>query len=202
MKDLNSLEQFNQLYRHEKEAVFARSLLDFFQTSVAPRLMSNGPKVLDLGPGTRSIFEETALLKSNITALDFSDVAVEKANSSTGINYILGDISEPGILKDHTFDLIFDSHCLHCLLDPKKREQAIINIYQALANEGLFCAEMMVQSPGKKADFPMKYVPDARTLEEEILGHGFKILYFMIVPGLAFANGGEECDLLRVIARK
>jgi SAM-dependent methyltransferase len=201
MTDLNSLEKFNNHYKAHPERVFEKSLSDFFNSQVSFRLPKN-PRILDLGPGSKSVFEETDLDQSLIAAVDFSAAAIELSKQHSQINYMLGDISSENAIASNRFDLIFDSHCLHCIVDPLKRSMSFQNIYQGLKEQGLFCSEMMVQPVGKTASMPFKFIPTARDLEQELIQNGFKIIYFMIVKELLFENDNEECDLLRVICQK
>ena len=199
---MNSLELFNKIYNTETERGYSKSLLKFFESQIYSRLAKD-PVVLDLGAGSKSIFEDTDLLKSNITAIDFSPVAIKNATLLPNeVTYKEIDLGTPGVLESEKYDLIFDSHCLHCITDESQRKAAFINIYQALKPDGLFSAEMMVSPAGKNINLPNKHVVDARVLEEEILSYGFKIIYFLIVRDLVFGSDNGDCDLVRVICRK
>ena len=199
---MNSLELFNKIYNTETERGYSKSLLKFFESQIYSRLAKD-PVVLDLGAGSKSIFEDTDLLKSNITAIDFSPVAIKNATLLPNeVTYKEIDLGTPGVLESEKYDLIFDSHCLHCITDESQRKAAFINIYQALKPDGLFSAEMMVSPAGKNINLPNKHVADARVLEEEILSYGFKIIYFLIVRDLVFGSDNGDCDLVRVICRK
>lgn len=202
MIDLNSLELFNQVYANESERSFALSLLNFFKTEIKKRLPPKA-KILDIGSGSKSLFEEElGLDKSNITAVDFSSVAINKAQGHSEINYIEMDVTKAGCLESDSFDLVFDSHCLHCITDKGERQNAFKNIFNSLRPDGIVALEMMVNPSGKSVTLPGKYVVDARELEEEVLAYGFKIIYFMIVRDLVFENENSKCDLVRVICRK
>ena len=195
------MEQFNKFYSRETVGFYESSLLDFYNTIVSKKVKASA-RVLDIGPGSKSIFEDTSVDKTLITAIDFSDRALDLAAKNSSINFILGDISKPGDLPNETFDLIFDSHCLHCITDLQNRKSAMTNIYQLMNADGIFAAEMMVQKTKMTVNMPYKHVPDAFDLEKEILDSGFKIEYFMIGRGLSFSNAHGECDVLRVVCRK
>lgn len=201
MTDLNSLEKFNNFYSSNPCRYFEKSLSDFFYFQVSSRL-PNDPVILDLGPGPKSLFEESQLDHSLITAIDFSSAAIDLTKGHSQINYRVGDISLPDSIEENNYDLIFDSHCLHCIEDQDLRASSFKNIYYGLKGNGFFCAEMMVQPMGKTVSLPFKYVSSARDLEQELIRNGFKIIYFMIVRELLFENENVECDLLRVICRK
>ena len=198
---MNSLEQFNKFYAAETTGIYETSLLDFYKTKVACRLSTEG-RVLDLGPGSKSIFEDIKIEKSLITAIDFSQKALDLASPHSLIDYRLGNISKDTGLKDNSFNLIFDSHCLHCITAPSEREIAFKNIIKLMKPDGLFASEMMVQRGNLSIDLPFKHVPNALLLEKEILEHGFKIEFFMIGSELSFSNAHGECDVLRVICSK
>lgn len=174
----------------------------FYKTEISKRLLISNPKILDLGCGTKSIFEDTDLDHSNIEAIDFSPVAISAARVNSSINYKELDLALPDALSHSQYDLVFDSHCLHCITDRAQREISLNNIHQSLKPEGLFAAEMMVTSKNTKGSIPNKYVVETRDLELELTAHGFKIIYFMIVRDSVFENANGECDLLRVICRK
>ena len=199
---MNSLELFNQIYANEKERAYSISLLDFFKTEIKKRLPLR-PHILDIGSGSKSLFEEElGLDKKNITAVDFSPVAILKAKGNSEINYLEKDVTQPESLEHECYDLIFDSHCLHCITDQDKRKIAFKNIFNSLKGEGFAALEMMVAPSGKPVTLPGKYVVDAFELEQEILAYGFKIIFFKIVRDLVFESDNSKCDLVRVIIRK
>jgi 2-polyprenyl-3-methyl-5-hydroxy-6-metoxy-1,4-benzoquinol methylase len=201
MPDLNSLEKFNQFYTQEIERAYESSLVSFFNSQITSRLPKD-PMILDIGSGSKSIFEDLKVEGALITAIDFSSVAITKAQSHSLLNYELRDITKDHSIEENTYDLIFDSHCLHCITNPKERDGALNNIYNGLKADGIFCAEMMVSPLKKEVELPFKYVRPAFDLEQELLNNKFVIKYFMIVRDLKFENANGECELLRVIATK
>ncbi len=184
----------------------AKSLVDFYTKIVAPRISTKKPKILDLGCGNFSLFEDFNLEKDSVTAIDYSEHAISSAPRKTSVSYRHMDITARDLNFNHQFDLVFDSHCLHCLMSDEERSQALLNIRNALGESGLFCAEMMVQRPHKKIAMPFKNIKEAMDLESELINSGFRIVYFMINRDLAFVHHAGDlelkCDLLRVIAYK
>lgn len=201
---MNSQNFFNEFYRSHRERVLPQSLYQFFENIVRPRL-NNPDKVLDIGCGNFSLFEEVKHFPSKITAIDFSGEAIKQAPKSN-IIYQERSLSDVNFFPEEEFDLIFDSHCMNCLVEDYDRKVAFENIFKALKAEGLFASELMVQPTDKKVAMPLKMIKTARELEEEILSHKFKIIYFMISRDNSFENevNGEKinCDVLRVIAKK
>lgn len=202
MRVLNSLEHFNHYFSQVKNEQSSSSLVEFFRSVVQERLPLSDPEVLDLGCGTRSIFEDLNLSKDKVIAIDFSDVAILKTPANTSINYLVVDLRKENAFGGSKFDLIFDSHCLHCILGRVERKTALNNILNALNDDGIFSAEMMIQKAHRYVSLPFKHIPTALDLEQELLECGFKIIYFLISPGMVFHNENGECDIVRVICRK
>lgn len=206
---MDQKEFFNQFYRTHHEKTASRTLQQFFESVVRPRL-SNTKKILELGCGNFSQFEKINVNQAQVTAIDFSHEAINQAPKSN-IIYQEKSLTDKDFFFKDEFDLIFDSHCMNCLVQEKDREIAFENIFKALKADGLFASELMVQpiqkhADDKKVEMPLKMIKTSQELEEEILSHKFKILYFMISKDSSFVNeiNGEQifCDVLRVIAKK
>lgn len=200
-QDLNSSEQFNHFYSQNPEAFYERSLLDFYQ-SVVSKKITIPSRVLDLGPGTKSLFEDVVTPGLKVVAMDYSQTALELVRKNSPIDYRWGDITKDSLVDKECYDLVFDSHCLHCVVDPEDRRVSFKNILELMKPGALFASEMMVQPVGIKTAMSFKYIPEAFDLERELQNAGFKIEYFMIGRGLVFKNAHGECDVLRVMARK
>jgi hypothetical protein len=182
----------------------APSLLDFFNTNVLSCLLAKDVKVLEIGSGSSSLFEETKLNKNLIEAMDI--IHASEVTSSSGIRYFKGDITKKNILKYNYYDLVFDSHCLHCLKSEKEQFQALQNILDSLLDGGVFASEIMVQPRHNMVFFPERLIRSAFDIEAMLRDCGFSIIYFVIMPDMKFYfehNQNEtECDMLRVIAKK
>lgn len=183
---------------------FAPSLLSFFQKTVSTYLPSIDLHVLDIGAGNFSLFENLATENKVVDALDLR--IVENFQSENGITYIQGNIVDLSCIKNNFYDLVFDSHCLHCLRNAEEQESALVNIYNSLKPNGIFASEIMVQPSGNKVLFPMRLVRESIEIENLLTHSGFKIIYFVIVPQMSFYfehdQGEVVCDMLRVVARK
>ena len=201
---MESLKFFNLFYEKNGEWIYSKSLLDFFEMNVRSRLPSSG-HILELGCGSYSLFEVTENLNFTICAIDFAKKAIAKAPISK-ISYKTSSVVDPDFFLDSSYHLVFDSHCLNCLADHEERFLAFENIYKSLKVGGLFASELMVQPGDEKIEIPFKLIKQAHELEAEIISHGLKILFFMVVKGSQFINGVDgkkmSCDVLRVIAQK
>lgn len=200
---MESKKIFDDFYATHSEKHFSRGLLQFFETVLRDRV-NHAEKILDLGCGNYSFFEEVKNLNAVVTAVDFSQRAINQAPKSN-IIYQVKSLSEKNIFPKGEFDLIMDSHCMNCLVQDKDRTTAYENIFRALKRDAIFASEMMVRPVDKNIAIPFKRIKTARELEEEILSNKLKIIYFMITKD-SFVNvvNGEEiiCDVLRVIAKK
>lgn len=196
---------FEKFFKMNKGKSYSTSLKIFFEDNVRSKLPAKELDILDIGSGNYSLFEDVENLDSVITAIDFSSNAVKNAPDSR-IKYIMDDVTKHNFFKGSEFNLIFDSHCFNCITDEIKRKEAYRNIYRLLKSEGLFASEMMVQPIGTKVSIPYKMIRTAHDIEEELISHGFKIIYFMISKDSGFMSeidGIEiKCDLVKIIAKK
>ncbi len=202
---MNSKEFFNQFYQTTKDHYYSQSLFTFFNQIVFSKLPQRELKILDIGSGSYSLFEDCTGLNAHVDAIDFSKTAISNTPISK-INYKLLDITDAHHFNFPFYDLIFDSHCLNCITSEDDRENAFKNIYSALVVGGIFASEIMIQPIGEHVSMPFKSIKSAQEIEQTFVSHGFKIIYFMISSESGFSNsiGGIEvkCDLLRIIAKK
>jgi SAM-dependent methyltransferase len=202
---LSSKDFFDRYYQAHNQPYYSKSLYSFFNEIVLAKLPSHELKILELGGGSFSLFEDFSDLKAEITSIDFSSEAIAKAPQSK-INYLEADISNSSYFNEAKYDLIFDSHCLNCITGSDQRDLAFKNIYGSLKEGGIFTSELMVQPSGEKVFMPLKVIKTVREFEEEILSYGFRILSFMVSRSEHFetvVDGVEvKCDLLRVVVGK
>lgn len=202
---MNSKDFFEQFFKINTKHSYSKSLLIFFEDIVRSRLATNQLSILDIGAGNYSLFEDVLRLNAKITAIDFSKNAIACSPQSS-ISYLEGDITDATFFSAANYDLIFDSHCLNCITTEEQRDLAFNNIYLALGNGGIFASEMMIQPIGAQVSMPFKIIKSAHELEQEIISHGFKIVYFMISRDSSFAtiiDGVEtKCDVLKIVALK
>jgi hypothetical protein len=202
---LNSKDFFDQFYQKTNKQTYSKSLYTFFEEIVRPRLSESDLKILELGSGDYSLFEDIIDLKAEVTAIDFSSYAIERAPKSK-IYYREMNLLDQLFFKDSKFDLVFDSHCLNCITSEEERNIAYKYIFSSLKVNGYFAAELMIQPNLDHVSMPFKMIKSALDLEEEIISHGFKILYFTISRDSGFTSlvDGKEikCDLLKLIAQK
>ena len=206
------------------------SLINFINNTIPKYNFENKIEVLEVGCGDGSIFEHIHNLSFNVLGLDFSQEAINKAKSRNiaEFDFIHSDFSTDLILEKK-FDLILDSHCLHCVTELDKRKTFLKNIYNHLSNSGIFMAEVMVSHNEMQfADnflfnheqnillqqfegtvLPVRYIPNVKQVEDELLEAGFKINYFRAFPDFKIIPDAtrsvaynEDPELLRFICHK
>lgn len=205
---MDSKEFFENYFKKKKKHSYSKSLLTFFLEIVQPRLPPGQMTILDLGAGNYSLFEDVNFPDKEMTkvrAIDFSTVAIESSPKSF-IEYCESSVCDPTYFKESHYDLIFDSHCLNCITTEVDRNEAFNHIYSALKPKGLLAAEMMVQPIGRNVSMPYKWIKNSLEIEQEIVSHGFTILYFMISRDSGFVSEVEgvevTCDLIKIVAQK
>jgi 2-polyprenyl-3-methyl-5-hydroxy-6-metoxy-1,4-benzoquinol methylase len=166
-------------------------------------------KVLVLGAGRGGVGLHIANMGSDVTLVDFSPSALaqaEKVFASEGLSVktIKGDVTYPDVNFDQEYDLIVDSHLLHCLTENPDRTSYYRLVSDHLSNRGIFVVETMVHR--KKLFVPdgfmfdknfvlwqmfgkwtaVRKILDSLDLEAELKSAGFSIEYFMYYAQYSF----------------
>ena len=177
-----------------------------------------GLKVLELGAGRGGLGLQLARLGADVTLVDFSPSALEQAESVFSLeglkaHTVVGDVSHPDISLPHHYDLIVDSHLLHCLTDNPDRASYYKLIYDHLNDGGICAVETMVhrkklfvpdgfmfdqnhvlwQMFGKWT--PVRKILDSLDLEAELVAAGFNIAYFYYYGQYAFVPHKSFMDI-------
>ncbi len=114
-------------------------------------------KFLDLGtgPGTQAI--ELAKLGFEVTAVDISQTAIEKAEKravieKVKIQFFVDDILNTK-LKPKQFDFIYDRGVFHTF-DPKDRERAVKTIRSIIKDNGIYFVKVFsTKTPGTEGPY-------------------------------------------------
>jgi len=173
-----------------------------------------GLKILDLGCGFGGVSLYLSKKGAFVTGIDIAslaisgakEIAVRKMNCNE-IDYRVDDICSSD--KNHKYgdyDLIIDSHLLHCLTDDGDRKSYFDFVYNHLATEGLYLLESMVynaaiQTPigfhmddhfilwqelEDKSELPVRKIVQSIDLENEIMQSGLTINYLYYHAELSF----------------
>lgn len=160
-----------------------------------------GLKVLELGSGLGGLGLDLARLGAEVTLVDFSPSALAQAESlyaldGKEVRTLVADVTHPDISLNETYDIIVDSHLLHCLVEDPDRASYYKLVFDHLKPHGIFVSETMVHRkklflpPGFKLDennvlwqmfgkwTPVRRILDSLDLEQELNTAGFNITYF------------------------
>lgn len=166
-------------------------------------------KILELGSGRGGLSLHLARLGAQVTLLDFSESAMLQAEKvfaleNLPVRTLVADVTHPDVSLGGEFDIIVDSHLLHCLTEDPDRSSYYRLIYDHLSPRGICVAESMVyrkklfvpdgfmfderkvlwQMFGKWT--PVRRILDSLDLEEELRAAGFDIIYFFYYAQFSF----------------
>ncbi|MGZ3743767.1 MAG: class I SAM-dependent methyltransferase [Pseudobdellovibrionaceae bacterium] len=107
-------------------------------------------KALDLGCGTGTTAFTMAQMGLNVTGIDISETAIEMArdfaaNQNLKIEFVTGDILQLESLN-RKFNVIYDSHCLHCIVFTEDRQRVYQGIKSSLVEDGIFILDTTVNT--------------------------------------------------------
>jgi hypothetical protein len=167
-----------------------------------------------LGPTCEMGCGATALLESledilpgrmtrQVEAFDLSTSAINKAKAwhpDSRINYYQHDVLQK--FREDSYQVIIDAHCLHTLQSLPELFQAMGNIHNALAVDGLLFGEVMMAHKNMsfesgleyssydyvlyKHEKPSRVFMQALEWEDFFINCGFSIEYFMCQSSIKF----------------
>lgn len=175
-------------------------VLDTFSERIVP-----GQKALELGCGGGAISAYLGTKGYQVTGLDISKEAIKlaldlKSALRSDARFIVFDVCQ-NIELTEKFDLMVDSHLLHCLTGLKDRKAYYQFIRNNLAPNGLFLGECMSFHRDLKIpidyhlegngtlylnDKPIRLLLESHDFEKELLFEGFKIEYYYYHSELSF----------------
>lgn len=151
--------------------------------------------LLELGCGTGVIGLWFAGLDYKVHGIDISQTAVQHANQKAtdihaNTSFHVGNVITLDIFEDNSFDFIYDSHLLHCIIDADRIEM-FKNIRRVLKPNGYFLVDTMCYSE-KTLNFPnfdsktncsitpngiaTRYIGEETSLLQELRNAHFNIL--------------------------
>lgn len=205
----------------EESVRTSKGLLNF-ACEIKDKFLSNKDwkdlKILELGSGRGGLGLSLARLGAEITLVDFSPTALmqaEKIFAQEGLQVITieGDVTHPDLDIPLKYDLIIDSHLLHCLAFDPQRSSYYRLVHDHLNENGVFLAETMVHRKklfipdGFMLDQnnvlwqmfgqwkPVRKIIDSIDLENELKNSGFNIGYFYYYGQYVFIPHRSFLDL-------
>lgn len=131
-----------------------------------------GLKALDLGTGSGPTAHTMFDLGFKVTGIDVCPSAIELAREialkeNKDIKFEVADV----LSLNDSFDLIYDSHCAHCVVLEEDRQKFFSSIYNALNPDGFFILDSMAN---KDSDVSWRKIDTLRLDENFILWHKTK----------------------------
>ena len=150
-----------------------------------------GGKALDLGCGTGTTAFTMAQLGYDVTGIDISETAIEMArelatSQNFKIQFTVGDILKLKELNQK-FDLIYDSHCLHCIVLDEDRKKVYSGVKSSLSSDGIFILDTSIVNGSWN---PASGNDSLRFDEDYILWHKTKPSQ---IRGVVELNGQHWC---------
>lgn len=160
----------------QEELTASKALTNFVteqKNRFLPDVDWNGLSVLELGSGRGGTGLHLARLGAKVALVDFSATALlqaEKLFALEGlpVSTVTADVTHPDISFPEKFDLIIDSHLLHCLTEDPDRSSFYGLVSDHLKPNGIFVSETMVHR--KKLFIPDGFMFDERNVLWQMFG--------------------------------
>lgn len=133
---------------------------------------TTGLMALDLGTGSGPTAHAMFDLGFKVTGIDVCPSAIELAREialkeNKDIRFEVADV----LSLNQKFDLIYDSHCAHCVVLEDDRQKFFSSIHNALNSQGIFILDSMAHND---SDVSWKKIDTLRLDENYILWHKTK----------------------------
>lgn len=205
----------------EESLSFSRGLFHYVMESKGKFLAEvdwGDLTILELGAGRGGVGLHLARLGAQVTLMDFSPSALAQAEElyaldGRNVRTIVADVTHPDVGLGKKYDLIIDSHLLHCLTENPDRSSYYRLISDHLSFRGIFVAETMVH---RKKLFipdgfmfdernvlwqmfsewrPVRRILDSLDLEKELTEARFEIIYFYYYGSYGFVPHRSFLDI-------
>jgi len=177
-----------------------------------------GLRVVELGGGLGGLGLQLARRGARVTVVDISPNALTVARAlakaeGLEIETLCMDLGRPDAQLSGEYDLMIDSHLLHCLPLEPQRLSYLLLVRQHLAPHGILVGETMVHRkklfipPGYMLDqnnilwqmfaqwVPVRKISDSLVLEDELKNAGLNIHFFYYYANYAMAPSPDFWDI-------
>ena len=224
-------EYYEESYRSERGrgtsdllhevTTYSKGLYNFVVESknrFLPEVDWSSLNIMETGAGRGGLGLLLAKLGAKVTLIDFSPSALKQAEDifaaeGLEVNTLVADVTHPDVEIGMKFDIIVDSHLLHCITEDPDRSSYFRLISDHLTDKGIFVCETMVhrkklhipdgfmfdernvlwQMFGKWT--PVRRILDSLDLEKELQDAQFNITYFYYYGQYGFVPHRSFMDL-------
>lgn len=200
----------------ERESKGLLQLVDEIKTKFLGDRDWSTLSVAELGAGMGGLSLQLARRGAKVTVVDCSVNALDinkhlAQMSHLEMDQVCLDVTHPEASLGKKFDLLIDSHLLHCIAQPFERASYLSFVRDHL--QGFYLGETMVHRkkmfipPGYRFDedfilwqkfakeMPIRKITDSLLLEEEFKASGMFIQYFYYYANFSFAVTEDFLDL-------
>lgn len=204
--------------RVEKESRGLLQLVDEIKDRFIADIPWEQLRIAELGGGLGGMSLHLARRGAKVTVVDFAPTALEVVRQwakaeGLSIETLCVDLGRPDANLEGEYDLLIDSHLLHCLPLEPQRVSYLQLVRDHLKPNGYLVGESMVHRkklyipPGYQLDeenvlwqmfgqwVPVRKIADSLVLEEEFKAQNLAIQYFYYYANYAIAPSPDFWDI-------
>lgn len=135
-------------FQGEADAFESFYMKEFLMTALDKIKPESNSRILDIGCGTGPAACFFARQGYLVDGIDVSRTAVEMAKINAkerglNIHFSVDDICHTSETGSDIYDIVSDTHCMHCITYDADRKAALSNIFRLLKKGGFFIMETM-----------------------------------------------------------
>ncbi len=144
------------------EQFYMRSFIELALSKTSFSLPSKTALEIGCGTGPLSCFLTAKGFQVDGVDISATAIAIAKEEAiarGLSIKYSITDVCCDS-LGIEQYDLIVDGHCLHCIVGPNDRKEALSNIWKALTPDGQFWVDSMIATETTTFGDAHRFEPD------------------------------------------